>query len=72
MDIRTKLFTVGVVVRHWNRLPKEVQMPDAGSVYGPAEWNFEQPDLVEGVLAQDKETRLDDPFQPKPLCHSAP
>lgn len=46
-------------------------MPDAGSVLSDARRSFEQPDLAEGVPAQDKETGLDGAFQPKPLCHSA-
>ncbi|KAK4818200.1 hypothetical protein QYF61_008584, partial [Mycteria americana] len=49
LDIRKKFFTVRMV-RHWNRLPREV-VDVPGSVQGQVGWSFEQRDLVEDIPA---------------------
>lgn len=46
LDTKKKFFTLRVL-RHWNRLPREVQ--DAGGQIG---WGFEQSDLLKDGLSK--------------------
>lgn len=55
-DIRKKFFMMKVV-KHWNRMSKEVV--DTWK-QGEIRWGFEQPDLLEGVRAHCRGVGLDE------------
>jgi len=48
IHITKKFFTMRLL-RHWNRLPRDVV--DVPSLEGHVGWGFEQPGLVEGIPA---------------------
>ena len=53
LDARKKFFTM-MVVRHWNRLSREIVAAPSLEVQGQAGWGFEQPGLMEGVPAHGR------------------
>lgn len=61
LDARKKFFT-SRILRHWNRLPREIQ--DAiGSVKGQIGWGFDQSDLLKDGLST-----AGDWTRPRPSC----